>query len=90
MSTSATRPRKREDNDPRNADMIKSNKAGNVLITLSGVRATAVAVEKQVLHIVCVCVCVCVCVTLVIQHTMRTRHIVICGLSRSTISFNSV
>ena len=27
-----------------------------------------------------VCVCVCVCVALVIQHAMRMRHIVICGL----------
>jgi len=26
------------------------------------------------------CVCICVCVALVIQHAMRTRHIVICGL----------
>jgi hypothetical protein len=46
---------------------------------------------------VCVCVCVCgvcvcvrararVCVVLVIQHAMRVRHIVICGLPHSTIS----
>jgi len=32
---------------------------------------------------VCVCVwCVCVCVVLVIQHAMRMRRIVICGLPR--------
>ena len=28
---------------------------------------------------------VCVSVALVIQHAMRVRHIVVCGLSRSTI-----
>jgi len=32
-----------------------------------------------------VCVCVCVCAALVTQHAMRMRHIVICGLPRSTI-----
>jgi hypothetical protein len=34
--------------------------------------------------------CVCVLVTLVIQHVTRTRHIVICNLSRSTIIFHVV
>ena len=33
----------------------------------------------------CVCVCVCVCVALGTQDSMRMRHIVICGLSGSTI-----
>ena len=31
--------------------------------------------------------CVCVCVALVIQHAMRMRHILICGLFGSTILF---
>jgi hypothetical protein len=43
------------------------------------VLATIVAVEKQSV--------LCVCVALVIQHAMRMRHIVTCGLHRSTIFF---
>ena len=55
-------------------------------VTLRRVRAATVGVEKQwVLHIVSVCVCVCVCLYLSIQHAMRMRRIVICGLPRSTI-----
>ena len=37
---------------------------------------------------VCVCVCVCVFVALGIQHAMRKRYIVICGLPRSTIFYH--
>ena len=36
----------------------------------------------------CECVCVCVCVALVFQHATRMRHIVICGLPRSTLFFH--
>ena len=50
------------------------------------VLATIVAVEKQsVLH-----VSMCVCVALVTQHAMRMRHIVTCGLYRSTILFHFI
>ena len=34
------------------------------------------------------CVFVCVCVALVIQHAMRRSHIVICGLSGTTVFFH--
>ena len=42
-------------------------------VTLSRVRATTVAVEKQYY--------MCVFVALVIQHVMLMRHIVVCGLT---------
>ena len=38
----------------------------------------------------CVCVCVCVCVALGIQQATHMRHIVICSLTRSTISFHII
>ena len=50
---------------------------------MRGVRATIVALEKQyVLRILSGCV------ALGIQHAMRMRHIVICGLPRSTTFFH--
>jgi hypothetical protein len=45
---------------------------------------------------VCVCACACVCVrvcvsvALGIQHPVRMRNIVICGLPRSTIFFQII
>ena len=33
---------------------------------------------------------VCVCIALVTQHAMRMRHILICGLSGSTIFFHII
>ena len=54
--------------------------------------ATIVAVEKQWLLTTCVCVCVCVCafVALGIQHAMRMRYFVICGMLRCIIFLHIV
>jgi len=53
-------------------------------VTLRGVRATIVVVEKQrVLHNLSVCI-----IALSIQYVIRMHHIVICGLLRCTIFFH--
>jgi hypothetical protein len=59
------------------------HKTGNVRInvTLSRLRVTLIALEKQY-YILRMCV-----FSLYIQHAMRIRHIVICGLSGCTVFF---
>jgi len=54
-------------------------------VTLRRVGAIIVAVEKQ-----CVTYSECVFVTLGTQHVRCMRHIVICGLSGSTIFFHVI
>ena len=73
-----------------------NNKTGNVRITwhwgaflrplLQWKRNTYCVFWVRV-RVWCVCVCLCVFVALVIQHAIRMRHVVICGLSVSTIFF---
>jgi hypothetical protein len=50
-------------------------------VTLGRIRVTIIAVERQ---------SDCVSVALVIQHTKRMSHIIICGLSGCTIFFHII
>jgi hypothetical protein len=54
-------------------------------VTLRRVRATILAVEKQE-----TLQTLSVLPALGIQHAMRVRHVVICGLPRSTVFFNFI
>jgi hypothetical protein len=63
----------------------KTTQAMYYNVTLRGVRANTVVVEKQ-----SVTYSECVSVALGIQHAMLVRHIVICGLSGSTTFFHII
>jgi len=58
------------------------HRTSNVLVTLRGVRSTFVAVGSNENYTSRVCVFL----ALGFQHAMRMRHVIICGLHRSTIS----
>jgi len=65
------------------------NKTGDARMTYSGALLQPL-LQWQTNNYYIVCVCVFVCIALLIQHTTRKRHIVICGLLRSTILFHII
>ena len=74
-------------NETNYACKIK-NKRGSVRRTKYWVPFLQPLLQCKTIALLIVCVCVCVCVALVILYAMRMRHIVICGLSHSSIFFN--
>jgi hypothetical protein len=64
---------------------VEQGRQCSLNVTMRCVRATIVAVETQTLLLV-----LSVSVALLIEHIMRMRLIVICGLPGSTVSFHII
>jgi lipoate-protein ligase B len=78
-----TRSRINQSNNlPRVQTRFKQDRQCTYNVNLRRVPATIVVMEKQ-----CVLHNLSISVALDIQHAMRMRHIIICGLPRSTIFF---